>query len=68
MSFAELLNKKYRIITEKVCKNNELADDLHSEALLFIHEKKYEFTEIRNLNIFPYSKWKRRRNTGKNII
>lgn len=40
MSFAELLNKKYRIITENVCKNNELADDLHSEAILFIHEKK----------------------------
>jgi DNA-directed RNA polymerase specialized sigma24 family protein len=52
MSFAELLNKKYRIITENVCKNNELADDLHSEAILFIHEKKYEFTEIRNLSFF----------------
>ena len=52
MSFAELLNKKYRIITENVCKNNELSDDLHSEAILFINEKKYEFTEIRNLSFF----------------
>ena len=44
MGFAELLNKKYRVITENVCKNNELADDLHSEAILF--------SEIRNLTFF----------------
>ncbi len=45
-------DKKYKKITNNVCHNSHLADDLHQEAILIIIEKKINFAEIRNLEHF----------------
>ena len=45
-------NKIYKQITRNVCHNHELLEDLHTEAIIVIIEKKFDLTEIRNLRHF----------------
>lgn len=52
-------SKVYREITENVCRNNELKDDLHSEAIMVIIEKNFDLSEIRNpIHFFASVVWK----------
>lgn len=52
-NFNELVTSyEYKEITSKVCNNSPLKNDLHSEAILLILEKKYDYSEIRNLKHF----------------
>lgn len=45
-------SKVYREITSNVCRNNELKEDLHSEAIITILEKNFDLSEIRNPKYF----------------
>ena len=45
-------SKEYRNVSKKICNNHPLADDLHSEIILLILEKKYELDSNTNLKKF----------------
>ncbi len=50
MNITDLLtDKKYLKISRNVCRNHSLLEDLHSEAILVILEKKVDLSTIRNL-------------------
>lgn len=50
MNITDLLtDKKYLKISRNVCRNHSLLQDLHSEAILVILEKKVDLSTIRNL-------------------
>lgn len=49
---SELLKPKYKAIAKGVSRNNSLYLDLHSEVIILILEKKYDLSEIRNMDSF----------------
>jgi len=45
-------SKEYRNVSRKICNDHPLADDLHSEIILLIIEKKYDLNVNTNLKKF----------------
>lgn len=49
---SKFYRKRFYTIAKNVCNNNSLYEDLHSETVMLIYEKKYDLTIIRSFERF----------------